>query len=182
MDDFSFLLRPATPADLDEILAVMDAAKAAMARPEWFLPDTREYMAAHIDGPAGFCLVAGRAGALAAYFTVKLPGTDPAALGWHLGMGADALCRTAQMDSCCVLPACQGNRLESRLMQAAEARLAALPGAPYRHYLGTVHPDNAPSLRSFLRCGYTVAATTHCYGGLLRHIVRKDVAPGVGAV
>lgn len=47
--------------------------------PEWFVPDDAVYMAEHISGPKGFCLVAEEktTGALAAYFTVKLAGTAP---------------------------------------------------------------------------------------------------------
>ena len=47
------------------------------------------YMAEHISGPKGFCLVAEEktTGALAAYFTVKLAGTAPDALDVYKRQG-----------------------------------------------------------------------------------------------
>ena len=105
-----FRIRPATDADLPEIMRLIDDTVRGMTVSEWFLPDTEAYMAAHIDGPSGFCLIAERAdGRLAAYFTVKLAGASPEALGHILGMTDKELCETAQMDSCCVAKSCRGN-------------------------------------------------------------------------
>lgn len=172
-----FLLRPAVPEDLPGILQVMHAAQRALACQDWFVPDTQEYFAAHIHSKAGFCQVAQAPdGALAAYFTVKLAGEADDALGRQLGMTGAALRACAQMDSCCVAPPYRGHSLEGRLMELAEGRLQAWPGRPYRHWLGTVHPDNAPSLYSFLHRGYRIAAAdVRCYGGKRRHILQKDV-------
>ena len=87
-----FELRPARPADVKAIMQVMADAMANLQHPEWFVPDDAVYMAEHISGPKGFCLVAEEktTGALAAYFTVKLAGTAPDALGWQLGMSRRA--------------------------------------------------------------------------------------------
>lgn len=172
-----FLLRPAVPADLPGILQVMDRAQRALACPDWFVPDTAEYFAAHLDGAEGFCHVAQTPeGELAAYFTVKLAGEADDALGRRLGMQGADLRACAQMDSCCVAPPYRGHSLEGRLMQLAERRLLAWPGRPWLHCLGTVHPDNAPSLYSFLHRGYRIAAAdVLCYGGKRRHILQKDL-------
>ena len=88
-----FELRPARPADVEAIMQVMADAMANLQHPEWFVPDDAVYMAEHISGPKGFCLVAEEktTGALAAYFTVKLAGTAPDALGWQLGMSKEEL-------------------------------------------------------------------------------------------
>ena len=88
-----FELRPARPADVEAIMQVMTDAMANLQHPEWFVPDDAVYMAEHISGPKGFCLVAEEktTGALAAYFTVKLAGTAPDALGWQLGMSEEEL-------------------------------------------------------------------------------------------
>ena len=98
---------------------------ANLQHPEWFVPDDAVYMAEHISGSKGFCLVAEEktTGALAAYFTVKLAGTAPDALGWQLGMSEEELNTTAQMDSCCVAPPYQGNGLEGKLLLMAEDTL-----------------------------------------------------------
>lgn len=171
-----FVIRPATEQDLPGILAVMAQAQAALPEPDWFVADDAAYLRAHLDGPLGFCLVA-QAEAdreLAAYFTVKLAGTAPDALGHHLGLPPQALRRIAQMDSCCVAPAYRGHSLEGRLLLACEARLRQTAGRPWNRCLATVHPDNLASLYSFLNRGYEIAAANiRCYGGKRRHIVSK---------
>lgn len=170
-----FELRPARPADVEAIMQVMADAMANLQHPEWFVPDDAVYMAEHISGPKGFCLVAEEktTGALAAYFTVKLAGTAPDALGWQLGMSEEELNTTAQMDSCCVAPPYQGNGLEGKLLMMAEDTLR---GSRYRHLLATVHPDNAASLYTGLHRGYTIA-TNHviCYGDKVRDILYKEL-------
>lgn len=172
-----FLLRPAVPDDLGEILRVMHVSRRALACQDWFVPDTEAYFASHIDSGEGFCYVAqAPAGELAAYFTVKLAGEAADALGRQLGMQGAELRACAQMDSCCVAPPYRGRSLEGRLMQLAEQRLLDWPDRPYRHCLGTVHPDNAASLYSFLHRGYRIAAAdVLCYGGKRRHILQKDL-------
>ena len=163
-----FELRPARPADVEAIMQVMADAMANLQHPEWFVPDDAVYMAEHISGPKGFCLVEEEktTGALAAYFTVKLAGTAPDALGWQLGMSEEELNTTAQMDSCCVAPPYQGNGLEGKLLLMAEDTLR---GSRYRHLLATVHPDNAASLYTGLHRGYTIAANhVICYGDKVR--------------
>ena len=52
-----FELRPARPADVEAIMQVMADAMANLQHPEWFVPDDAVYMAEHISGPKGFCLV-----------------------------------------------------------------------------------------------------------------------------
>ena len=170
-----FELRPARPADVKAIMQVMADAMANLQHPEWFVPDDAVYMAEHISGPKGFCLVAEEktTGALAAYFTVKLAGTAPDALGWQLGMSEEELNTTAQMDSCCVAPPYQGNGLEGKLLLMAEDTLR---GSRYRHLLATVHPDNAASLYTGLHRGYTIAANhVICYGDKVRDILYKEL-------
>ena len=170
-----FELRPARPADVEAIMQVMADAMANLQHPEWFVPDDAVYMAEHISGPKGFCLVAEEktTGALAAYFTVKLAGTAPDALGWQLGMSEEELNTTAQMDSCCVAPPYQGNGLEGKLLLMAEDTLR---GSRYRHLLATVHPDNAASLYTGLHRGYTIAANhVICYGDKVRDILHKEL-------
>lgn len=172
-----FLLRPAVPGDLGGILDVMESARQVLDCQEWFVPDDEAYFASHIDSEEGFCFVAeAPGGELAAYFTVKLAGEAPDALGRRLGMEGTQLQACAQMDSCCVAPPYRGNSLEGRLMELAEQRLQNWPGKPYIHCLGTVHPDNAASLYSFLNRGYRIAAAdVLCYGGKRRHILQKDL-------
>lgn len=172
-----FLLRPAVSGDLPGILGVMDAARRVLDCQDWFVPDDEAYFASHIDSEEGFCFVAeAPGGELAAYFTVKLAGEAPDALGRQLGMAEAELNTCAQMDSCCVALPYRGHSLEGRLMELAEQRLRDWPGKPYVHCLGTVHPDNAPSLYSFLNRGYRIAAAdVLCYGGKRRHILQKDL-------
>ena len=110
-----FELRPARPADVEAIMQVMADAMANLQHPEWFVPDDAVYMAEHISGPKGFCLVAEEktTGALAAYFTVKLAGTAPDALGWQLGMSKEELNTTA-------IKALEGVDVAAFLLDASE--------------------------------------------------------------
>ena len=103
-----FELRPARPADVEAIMQVMTDAMANLQHPEWFVPDDAVYMAEHISGPKGFCLVAEEktTGALAAYFTVKLAGTAPDALGWQLGMSEEVTATFWQPCTRIMPPAC----------------------------------------------------------------------------
>lgn len=74
-----FELRPARPADVEAIMQVMADAMANLQHPEWFVPDDAVYMAEHISGPKGFCLVAEEktTGALAAYLPSSWPVLPP---------------------------------------------------------------------------------------------------------
>ena len=134
-----FLLRPAVPDDLGEILRVMHVSRRALACQDWFVPDTEAYFASHIDSGEGFCYVAqAPAGELAAYFTVKLAGEAADALGRQLGMQGAELRACAQMDSCCVAPPYRGRSLEAvsyTHLDVYKRQLAVL-GEPFALVLG----------------------------------------------
>lgn len=173
-----FELRPARPADVEAIMQVMTDAMANLQHPEWFVPDDAVYMAEHISGPKGFCLVAEEktTGALAAYFTVKLAGTAPDALGWQLGMSEEELNTTARWTAA-AWPRPIRAMLEGKLLLMAEDTLR---GSRYRHLLATVHPDNAASLYTGLHRGYTIAANhVICYGDKVRDICTKNWKVGI---
>lgn len=158
------------PGDVDAVMAIMAEATEGVGK-EWFVADSREEVADRLAG-GGVGLFAVCDGVRAGFLVVDLPGEAPRNLGHDLGLPPEAIARSAHMDSVCVRPAYRGRGLQKRLMGAAEAALA---GMGIRHCLATVHPDNAASLASFLSLGYEIAATKPKYGGLIRHIMRKDL-------
>lgn len=179
----TFPIALATAADVPAILAIMTAAHQAMAVPDRYITDDEAYVVAHIV-QQGVVLLAYAApetppakrtqmsaGDPVAFLMLHFPAADAENhLGRAAGLPLEAMARTAHMDSAAVLPQWQGHGLQRQLLLAAEPLLAQMG---YRHLCGTVAPDNTPSVRSFLACGYVVAATVEKYGGLRRHVMYK---------
>ena len=164
---------PAQEGDLDTLCAIMDAAAAALDNPDLFVADDRAFIARHL-GREGFTLLALAEGQAAGFLIVRLPGMAEDNLGRDLGLPPEMLGRVAHMESTAVLSPFRGHGIQKQLMARAEALLA---GRGFSLCLATVHPDNAPSLHSFLRLGYRVALTKEKYQGRLRHILCKQLAP-----
>lgn len=81
--------------------------------------------------------------------------------------------QTVYMDSAVVSPEFQGNHLQSRMLQNAEAQLKH----QFQHCLclTTVHPDNRFSLNNMLKNGYEIQLTATLYGGLPRYVLLKEL-------
>lgn len=165
-----FVIRRAVLEDLDGIMDIMEEASASMEKPEWFVADDADYIREHIEGK-GFTVVAEETlhGKTAGFFVVKIPDREDN-LGLFLDFDEDRLDQVIVMDSAAVGRAYRGNRLQARMLEAAEQ----LVGAQYRYLMCTVHPDNKYSLQNMQSHGYQVVKTTECYGGLIRHILLKE--------
>ena len=109
---------------------------------------------------------------LAAAFSMTFPELDEENLGYDIGLSQKELEKVAHMDVAAVDPDYRGMGLQKRLMKLGEADAKALG---YRYLMCTIHPDNAPSLKSALSLGYRVVQTKEKYGGKLRHILLKEV-------
>ena len=168
-----FTLRLAEEQDIDGIFYVMEQVKDTIANQEWFVADDRDYIRRHIDGDAGFTVVAEtKDGRIAAFFTIDYPGTRADNLGYDIGLSAAECLRTAHMDTVGVLPEYRGNRLMARLLELAETVLSK---TGYRHLMCTIHPDNRFSLDNMKSHGYDIMATKEKYGGFMRHILYKQM-------
>lgn len=165
-----FVIERAVPSDAEGIMEIMEEARAAMEHAEWFVADDEDYIREHIEGK-GFAVVAKEAesGRIAGFFVVKVPEPEDN-LGIYLDFDEEKLSQVMIMDSAAVGKAFRGNRLQARMLEAAEK----LIDRKYRCLMCTVHPENIYSLHNMQSHGYQVMKTTECYGGLIRHILLKE--------
>lgn len=144
------ILRMATQADIPAVCAIMDAAYEALPDKSLYITDGEDYIAAHVKAN-GFTLIAEEDGTAVGFFLVCVPGLAENNLGRYLDYGEGTLCQVALMDSAAVLPAYQGRGI----MGAMFRRAVELAEQRYPILLGTVSPDNGPSLRNFEKCGFS---------------------------
>jgi ribosomal protein S18 acetylase RimI-like enzyme len=87
------------------------------------------------------------------------------------------LMSTAHIETTAVKPEFQGNGLQSKMISAALDYIAANYGN-IKYVCATVSPDNTPSLKSFIKCGFNIVLTKKKYGGKMRHILVTEVFYG----
>ncbi len=162
------ILRMATPADVPEILAIMNAAYEALADKSLYITDDEDYIATHVKDQ-GFTLIAQEEDIPVGFFLVCVPGLAENNLGRYLDLPEAQLKQVTMMDSAAVLPACQGRGV----MGAMFRRAVELAGERYPILLGTVSPDNAPSLRNFEKCGFSPLKQVVKPGGYTRLLMGK---------
>ena len=108
----------------------------------------------------------------AGLFFLEIPGLSEHNLGHHVNFSEEELKKVVHMDTAVVLPEHRGHGLQSRLMEFPEKELKA---AGYTHLMGTVHPENRYSHRSFEKIGYRVVWSGLKYGGKPRDLMQKDL-------
>lgn len=166
-------IKKAGTADTSTIFHIMTAARSLLPDDSWYCTDSKEYIRDHIENPeSGIVFKAVEDGSIAAFFIIHYPGITSNSLGHYVNLEPEELKLVAHMDSLAVLPDYRGRHLQYRLMAHGEQYLKA---TPYRHLMGTVHPDNKYSLNNFLRLGYQIVTTTEKYGGLPRHVLYKSL-------
>lgn len=169
----NFTLQNARLKDLNELSLLMSQAHQTMEHPEWFAADDDVYLKKHLE-KHGFIVTAWTdEGTLAGFFVIKYPSVSENYLGHLLNFSDTQLQQTVYMDSAVVSPTFQGNHLQSRMLQNAEAQLKN----QFEHCLclATVHPDNRFSLTNMQKNGYEIQLTTALYGGLPRHVLLKEL-------
>ncbi len=171
-----FYIEKASKEDYQLFADVIQTVWEAMEHKEWYMADNAEYTRRMLDSGKGigYKAVEEETGSVAGILLVTFPGTEESNLGLDIGLPEDALPLVAHMDSAAVLPRFRGNRLQRRLLQAAEEDLRA---GGIRYLMCTIHPDNAPSLRTALGLGYRVMTTKEKYGGNLRAVLLKELSP-----
>lgn len=152
-------------------MVIMEEAKASSVHPEWFVADSAEYVRAHIEGKGFVILAETGQGEAAGFFLVKRPEPEEN-LGRFLSFTGEQLACVAVMDSAAVKGKYRGNGLQGRMLREAE-RLVKKAG--FRFLMCTVHPDNRFSLDNMEKNGYQIQKTVRCYGGLLRHVLMKEI-------
>lgn len=165
-----FTIRRAGTEDLGGIMKLMEEAKADTAHPDWFFADEEAYVREHLDGDGFVITACTQDGGIAGFFLVKKPELSDN-LGNYLDFTKEQLKRVAVMDSAVVGSAWRGNGLQGRMLKKAEELLAG----ECTYLMCTIHPDNIYSLGNMQKHGYEVKKTVRCYGGLLRHILLKEI-------
>lgn len=166
-----FVIRKAGIRDLDGIMAVMEEARGNVGHPDWFLADNEAFVREHLDGK-GFVIAAEAPdGTIAGFFLVKAPEPEEN-LGKYLDFDEEKLEKVAVMDSTAVGRRWRGNGLQGRMLEKAES---LLDKERFAYLMCTIHPENRFSLHNMERHGYEVKKTALCYGGLLRHILLKEI-------
>lgn len=168
-----FTIEYATLKDIPSMMNIIEESMPLLPDSDWFVGDTAEFYAKHID-ECGFTLkaVSKSNNTIVAYFTVRYPGLSEDNCGYDLGYPKTELLKVAHMETCVVHPDYRGHHLEACMMKKA---IHILRDTSYHHLLGTVHPDNIPSVKSFMENGFIVAKTLKKYGGKLRHIMYKEL-------
>lgn len=164
----STALRVASPSDVPAVCALMAVVAAACPDRALFVPDDAETVARHIT-EEGFTVLAVDDLEVVGFCIVRVPGDAPDNLAAAAGLPPG---RVAHVESVAVHPAHRGAGLQRVMVAEAERVLA---GRGLWWATCTVAPGNTASLRSFDRLGYRVVVTVPKYGGLLRHVLVKEL-------
>ncbi len=159
----------AVPEDVPEIMELMNEVYGQMEEKSWYYPDGEPEVRMCVEG-RGFGLKAMVDGVIAGFFLASYPGERPGNMGSYMNFGQQDMALVAHMDSAMVRKGYRGLGIQKKLMAKAEELLL---GTPYRHLMGTAHPDNVYSVNNFRKLGYEVIAEDLKYGGLRRYVFYK---------
>lgn len=162
-------IKVAARADVPAIMEIMHAAHAAMTDPTAYIIDSEDYVTHYIQRD-GFILLAMEQGQTVGFFMAAAPGISDHNLGYYLDYNNDQLRQTLMMDSSAVLPQHQGRGIMSMLF----AEAVSTGKEKYRYLLGTVAPDNTPSLRCFQKNGFTAVKSITKPTGHKRLLMLRD--------
>jgi ribosomal protein S18 acetylase RimI-like enzyme len=192
----TFSIKPANVADTADFHGVMQEAYDNLENKELYVCDDEDFVRNVLaDKNKGFGLMARVDGGIsdsagektaqhseaAGVLLVTFPGDSEENLAGDI-LGADGklteiLMSTAHIETTAVKPEFQGNGLQSKMISAALDYIAA-NYSNIKYVCATVSPDNAPSLKSFIKCGFNIALTKKKYGGKMRHILVTEVFYG----
>lgn len=167
------IFEKATTKDAPLLADAMRQIRASMDNPTMYVIDTEEDIRHFIDGVHGFALLAKEQKELAGFFIFRYPDIyEEEHLGAYLEFNEAQRQTVVYMDSAAVFPKFRGRRLQKQLLLEGEKLLR---GTPYTNAFATVSPDNPASLNTLLSAGFQIIATVPKYGGLLRHVLYKDL-------
>ena len=166
-DDLSF-------DELDRVILLIEDVWKKMESKEWFTMDEASLIRKRFQQKEATLYLAKDkfTGDTAGLFMVTFPALTDENLGWDLNFSQEDLLKTAHMDTVVILPKYRGYGLQKKLMLAAEMDLKE---RGIKYLLCTIHPDNRYSLGNALALDYQVVKTTQKYGGLMRHILQKEL-------
>jgi ribosomal protein S18 acetylase RimI-like enzyme len=185
----TFSIKPADVADTADFHGVMQAAYDNLENKELYVCDDADFVRGVLaDKNKGFGLMAcvgdnltdstgekqPEHGEAAGVLLVTFPGDSEENLAGDI---LGDLLSTAHIETTAVKPEFQGNGLQSKMILAACNYIAA-NYSNIKYVCATVSPDNTPSLKSFIKCGFNIALTKKKYGGKMRHILVLEVSNG----
>ena len=118
-----FTMQNATLEDLNELSLLMNQAHKTMEHPEWFAADDDVYLKKHLEKHGFIVTARTKDKTLSGFFVIKYPAVSENYLGQILNFSDTQMQQTVYMDSAVVSPEFQGNHLQSRMLQNAEAQL-----------------------------------------------------------
>jgi Uncharacterized conserved protein len=157
--------------ELEALFRLHQAVVAVLDHPHLFRPDSRAFMARHLEA-RGRTVGTFVDGDLIAYAAISFPNDDPDNLGRDLPLPQTEFKHVADYDGSAVHPNYRGNGLQQKMTNMRHRY--ALAHDRY-HILGTVSPLNARSLANFLAIGCRVKNIKEKYGGMLRLIIHRDL-------
>lgn len=162
----------ATTEDIPKICYVMEIGFATTKSEDWYVVDDEEFIARHIN-EEGYILKYMVDGRLAGFLLVRHPNLAEDNLVRYLpDWTEETLKLVAHMESAAVLPEYHGQKIQQKLLLAAE-EIEKKHGTSY--LMATVHPENIYSGRNREQLGYQCLLETEKYGGLRRKILCKII-------
>ena len=160
--------------DAGRIADFIGAVWQQMEQKGWFAVEDVHYLTGLMEAGKGLAwkMMEEESGRLAGVCFVAIPGMDEDNLGYDIGLKGEELLQVAHMDIAAVATEFRGNRLQQRMVEVAEERLASLG---YTKLMCTIHPENTFSSSTMERRGYRLVKQAYKYGGLLRNIYLKQL-------
>lgn len=173
-----FRMERANEEQLAEIMNIIEEAKSGIQKKEWFAADDEEFIR-NVLVKNGFIICAWEceSGEMAGYFSVVFPDRNEN-MGTFAGLSGRELQQVVYLDSAAVKGKFRGQKLQQKMLKAAEAELLKLQektGQDCQYRMCSVHPENRYSLENMMENGYEIAAETQMYGGLRRYVLCKKV-------
>ncbi len=164
-------VRFAVTEDLDALIALHHSVLARVPHPGDFREDSREYLAAQIDG-AGRIVTIFVDAQLAAFGILHFPGDDEHSYGRVLGFSEPERQRTAQLECANIASHWVGNGLHLALIGW---RIDIARAEGYRHICATAAPTNIFSWSNLCLTHLQVRHLGKFYGGWLRYLLHRDL-------
>lgn len=168
----AFVYRRALDSDVEAVWELMTEVYGTLPEKEYFVPEEKENLYSCVQEKGMLFVAHDAGGRLAGYLLVLYPGMSEDNLAKDLGYSVTKQKKTVHMESCCVRREYRGNGIEKDFLNVAEQ---CIDRKKYRYLAGTVSPGNMAGLKSMEACGYRPVMTKEKYGGLLRHIMLKEL-------
>ena len=164
-------LRFGTPQDAEALFKLQCRVHREMPEPEWFVPAAFDQLQAQLEKGMFLTLWAGEEPV--AYLSLLCCGRDEENYAFDLGLPRAQWNSWGNIDSVLVAPEYRGNGIQKRLLKETEL---CRPGH-ITAFGTTVSPDNIYSAAAMRAFGFETVCEKEMYGGHLRMLMTKQLAP-----